>query len=127
MLLLPQDFDRLGRDGDCPVGVFGFQRSFHGFTIHSCNLAAHLDDAIFPVNLTLLETEELTSTQAGCQLDVVHFVDSGGFRFLKECLELLCRDGNISLRSGLGSATALQGFSEMSFCATAKFMAEEMT
>ena len=41
-LLLPQDFDCLGRDAHRPVGVLGFQRRFHDFTIHSCRMAAPL-------------------------------------------------------------------------------------
>ena len=88
-LLLSQDFDCLRRNADCPVGILGFQRCFHDLTIHSCYLTAHLDDAILPVDVTLLESEKLTPAQAGCQFDVVHLVDTGGFCFLKECLELL--------------------------------------
>ena len=92
-LLLPQDFNRLGRDTDCPVGVLGFQRCFHDLTVYSCYLAAHLDDAILPVDVTPLESEKLTPPQTGCQLDVVHLINAGGFRFLEERLKLLCRDG----------------------------------
>ena len=82
----------MGR-ADCPVGILGFQRRFHDLTIHSCHLPPYLDDAILPVDVTPLETQQLTPAQTSRQLDVVHLIDTGGFRFLEECLKLLCRDG----------------------------------
>ena len=69
-LLLPQDFDCLGRDADRPVGVLGFQGCFYDLTVNSCHLPSHLDDAILPVDVTPFQSEELTSTQASCQFDV---------------------------------------------------------
>lgn len=108
-LLLPQDFDCLGRDADGPVGVLGFQRRFHDLTVHSCHLAAHLDDSILPVDIRPFETQQFTPPQAGCQLDVVHLVDTGGFCFLEECLELLCRDGLHLLVLQLGKRHRLAG------------------
>ena len=53
-LLLPQDFDCLGRDADRPVGVLRFQRCFHDLTIHSRHLPPHLDNTVLPVNVTPL-------------------------------------------------------------------------
>ena len=108
-LLLPQDFDCLGRDANRPVGVLGFQRCFHDFTIHSCHLTAHLDDAILPVDVRPFQPQQFTPAQTGGQLNVVHLIDTGGFRFLKECLELLRRDGLHLLVFQLGERHRLAG------------------
>ena len=108
-LLLPQDFNRLGRDAHRPVGVLGFQRCFHNFTVHSCYLAAHLDDAVFPVNVRPFQTQQLTPPQTGCQFNVVHLVDTGSFCFGEECLELLGRDGQHLLVFQFGERHCLAG------------------
>ena len=47
LFLLPQDFNRLGRDADCPVGVRCFQRGFHDLTV-TCSPTNKQDDIEYP-------------------------------------------------------------------------------
>ena len=106
-LLLPQDFDCLRRDADRPVGILGFQRRLHDFAIYPGDLPPHFDDAILPVNVRPFKSEKLTTPQTGCQLDVIHLIDTSCLCFLEECLKLLCRDGLHLLVLQLGERHSL--------------------
>ena len=126
-LLLPQDFNCLRRNTNCSAGVFGFQRRFYDFAIHSSHLTAHLDNTILPVNVRPLQSEEFAPTQASCQFDVVHLVDTTALSFFQKRTELLGRYRLHFFMFYLGKLAGIGGVGQDDFCATARSIAEEMT
>lgn len=70
------------------ISTFAGYIPFYDLTIHSGNLASDLYNPILPVDVAPLQPKKLTPTQAGCQLDIVHFIYSGGSGFSEECLLL---------------------------------------
>ena len=111
-LLLPQDFDCLGRDADGPVGVLGFQRRFHDFAIHSRHLPPYLDNAVLPVDVLPFQSEEFTSTQTGGELNVVHLIDTTPLGFFQKGTEMLHRHRLHFLVFYLGELTGIGGIGQ---------------
>ena len=73
LLHLPQQFYRVGSYRDVAVGVFCFQRCFHNCSILPQDLSLDADNSFIQVNIAPFESQQLTSPQAGGEVNIEHF------------------------------------------------------